>query len=193
MLCKMSYKEKKKRCTFLAIQKLAKTKFEQKICQPLASNWSLSPNGASSTTTILSWLLQGNFSLSLQGSNPGSFSSRAENMKVSGKTRAPSLDANMPCTLYSTRPASSSGASGRLFLFASMMVSSFVYRSHSIRSNLQRGGGNTHGQWRAAALVQHQSAAAQVTGAAGSGSGAAANAAAPVQQLLTAAQVWSRW
>jgi hypothetical protein len=29
-----------------------------------------------------------------------------------------------------------------------MMVSSFVYHSHSIRSNLQRGGGNTHGQWR---------------------------------------------
>ena len=29
--------------------------------------------------------------------------------------------------------------------------------------------------------------------AAGSGIGAAANAAAPVQQLFTAAQVWSRW
>ena len=41
-----------------------------------------------------------------------------------------------------------------------------------------------------AAVAQKRTQAAL---AAGSGIGAAANAAAPVQQLLTAAQVWSRW
>ena len=74
MLYKMSYKEKK-RCTFLEIQKISKKK---SLNNNFASHWPrtrvshpMAPAVRPLYYQVASWLLQGNFSLSLHGSNPG--------------------------------------------------------------------------------------------------------------------------
>ena len=74
MLYKMSYKEKK-RCTFLEIQKISKRK---SLNKNVASHWPrtgvyhlTAPVVRPLYYQVATWLLQGNFFLNQQGSNPG--------------------------------------------------------------------------------------------------------------------------